>query len=100
MSEDQPGKNQLKRPISPSETIEQSIPSIVYDAINDLIVEKISQGVVKLSKREITNHTDFEWKRKWWVQFEEKYKRAGWIINYNKWTGVFTLEKPDRKSNN
>lgn len=82
------------RPITPDEVADAkqaSFPDEVFQAFNGLIAEKFSGGraVVKqddvveriVSKLDCTRQEVFN---KGWLNVEEAYRKAGWIVEYDK----------------
>lgn len=85
------------KPISPEEALQQkqnNIPDVVFEAFNELIVEKINmQGTARITQSEavkkiieksngaLTREIIFE---KRMLDVEPQYRESGWKVEYDK----------------
>ena len=83
------------KPLSPKEVNNRAgedIPDAVIDAVNELLKERYRGGTLTLLQKDvvervllkdksITSHELFE---NHWMDFEPLFRRAGWIVNYDK----------------
>ena len=80
-------------PISPSEIPAKKasvIPPFVFDAVNQLLVERsdgpstivlLQKNIVALIREIMPPGDDFNMK---WLDFEDAYREKGWIVKYDK----------------
>lgn len=78
----------IGRPITPEETITypaEVIPSIVFDTINEMIVEKIVRGSVHLKLSEVRNRLLGKnvAENLSFVTVFDSYKQSGWDVYYD-----------------
>ena len=85
------------KPITPQQAldnVEKSFPSFVFEAVNNCINQHcfgkssftIKQNVImdeilKLAPEGTTRQEVFD---KHWLDFEDAYRKTGWIVNYDK----------------
>jgi len=84
----------MSGPISPGQVVaakEQQIPEEVFQVVNDLIVEKWSNGSATILQRDIVSRLraidgfeDIDFADKGWLDFEPVYRKKGWVVTYDK----------------
>lgn len=104
----------MTKPITPDEVTKQkseALPDQVIEAFNELIAQQWDgrkasfkqHDVVNLivSKMEVRRGEVFD---KHWLDIEEVYKEAGWVVDYDQpgWADaqyepIFTFTKPEKK---
>lgn len=83
-------------PIRPVDINVLKIPPHTLRSINTLISKNYFEGKSRVSKREIINKIKqggTKYNPKWLLILASTYENAGWIVSYNKWTGVFTFQE-------
>lgn len=87
----------MTKPISPKEALNArvvSIPPLVIEVVNALLIEKFSSssGIVSITQAEIQSRilkkrTSFNMS---WLDFEPLYREVGWDVVYHKsdWNDV------------
>lgn len=84
----------MARPIKPSEVPDAKasrMPDGVFEAFNELIVENWSDGQARVSQKDAVERiadkvrcTREEVYSKNWLDVEDIYRKAGWLVKYDK----------------
>ena len=86
----------MTQPLTPEQIKKvegDSIPSVVIESVNELLLEKVRNGrttllqnevvdrILKKAGNEITKKMLFD---KGWLDFEPVFRRAGWVVEFDR----------------
>lgn len=81
------------KPVSPDEVLQlktETIPDVVFETFNELIVERAQRGTIVISQSEVVDKLvergleRSEIFNRHWLDIEDAYKAAGWQVLYDK----------------
>ncbi|MCL4384491.1 hypothetical protein M1116_03485 [Patescibacteria group bacterium] len=106
-----PRKQKIVGPISPEQVAELkagSVPQEVFDAFNDLILEKINEGHASFTLKEVVARMtskgldEKDIFNKGWLNIEPAYRKKGWKVGFERpapdetYDSYFTFDLPKK----
>lgn len=83
-----------------------TIPEEIFEIVNGFLAERVHNRTIEIEQREIaaklelTDISEAQAISHGWLDFEDVYKKAGWIVNFDKpgfnesYQPIWTFEKP------